>query len=200
MATNFNDNDNTLFVKLGKGSQKDLMAVLERYFSPLLHYISRVVLNRETAKEIVMDAMEILWENRISVATMEKPYSWLQKCAFNGSLKYLKTKSKNAFVVPLKEDFNPPAADKLEYGLEAKEFSDRIFLLIDQLPPRQKEIIRLKIYDNLTREQIARRLHISESSVKNQITEANKKLRKLMEDISKYYLLVTFVCLLMTHH
>ena len=129
MATNFNDNDNTLFIKLGKGSQKDLMAVLERYFSPLLHYISRVVLNREIAKEIVMDAMEILWENRISVATMEKPYSWLQKCAFNGALKYLKIKSKNAFVVPLKEDFNPPAADKLEYGLEAKEFSDRIVLV-----------------------------------------------------------------------
>ena len=33
------------------------MAVLERYFSPLLHYISRVVLNREIAKKIVMDAV-----------------------------------------------------------------------------------------------------------------------------------------------
>jgi RNA polymerase sigma-70 factor (ECF subfamily) len=200
MATRFNDNDNTLFIKLGKGSQKDLMAVLERYFSPLLHYISRVVLNREIAKEIVMDAMETLWENRIPVAAMEKPYNWLQKCAFNGALKYLRIKNKNAFVVPLSEDFNPPAADKLEYGLEAKEFSDRIAVLIDQLPPRQKEIIRFKIYYNLTRKQIAGRLNISESSVKNQITEANKKLRKLMEDISKYYLLVTLVCLLMNHH
>ena len=200
MATRFNDNDNTLFIKLGKGSQKDLMAVLERYFSPLVLYIFRVVLNREIAKEIVMDAMETLWEKRISVAAMEKPYSWLQKCAFNGALKYLKIKSKNGFVVPLGEDFNPPAADKLEYGLEAKEFSEHIAVLIDQLPLRQKEIIRLKIYDNLTREEIARRLNISESSVKNQITEANKKLRKLMEDISKYYLVVTLVCLLMTHH
>jgi len=101
---------------------------------------------------------------------------------------------------PLNDDFNPPAADKIESGLEAKELSGYIALLIDQLPPRQKAIIQLKIYYNLTREQIATRLNISESSVKNQITEANKKLRKLMEDISKYYLLLTLVCLLMTHH
>jgi len=200
MATSFNNNDNTLFIKLGKGSQKDLRAVCERYFSTLVNYIFRFVLNREVAREIVMDAMEILWENRISVAEMDKPYSWLQKCAYNGSLKYLKAKSKNAFIVPLNDDFNPPAADKIESGLEAKELSGYIALLIDQLPPRQKAIIQLKIYYNLTREQIATRLNISESSVKNQITEANKKLRKLMEDISKYYLLLTLVCLLMTHH
>ncbi|MDP4129792.1 MAG: sigma-70 family RNA polymerase sigma factor [Bacteroidota bacterium] len=201
MPAGSSNNDNALFKKLGNGSQLELKPIYARYFSSLMKYVLRFVLSTEAAKEITMDVMELLWINREAVAEMDKPLSWLFTCAYYGALKYLRDKRKKAFIVPLEDGFNPPAPDKVEeIGLEARQLSQRIAIAIEQLPPRQKEIIQLKNDYGLNRKEIAEQLHISESTVKNQITEANKKLRKLMADISHYYLLLVLICLLMPHH
>ena len=201
MPANSSSNDNALFKQLGNGAQMDLKPIYARYFSSLMKYVFRFVLSKEAAKEITMDVMELLWVNREAVADMDKPLSWLFTCAYHCSLKYLRDKKKKAFIVPLEDDFNPPAPNKMEGGgLEARQLSQRIALAIERLPPRQREIIQLKKDYGLNRKEIAEQLHISESTVKNQITEANKRLRKLMADISSYYLLLVLVCLLILHH
>jgi RNA polymerase sigma-70 factor (ECF subfamily) len=197
MSEKYDNTNNALFKELGRGSQKDLKKIYILYFPSLVKYIFRIVLNRESAKEIATEALEILWENRDSVATMEAPLGWLFVCAYRCSLKYLRSKKKRGKVVPLEDDFILPATDRIEMMLEAEELSERIDLAIDQLPAQQRIIIRLKTGYDLSRKEIAERLHLSESTVKNQITSANKRLRTLLGNLFKHYLLMIALWLLM---
>ena len=66
----------------------------------------------------------------------------------------------------------------IEEEIEAKNLSDYIDLLINELPPRRREIFNLSRKENKSYKEIAELLHISEKTIENQISEALKYLRK----------------------
>ncbi len=61
--------------------------------------------------------------------------------------------------------------------LEVKELKNLIRQLIDQLPPKCREIFLMSRDSELTHKQIAAQLNISEKTVDEQISRALKKLR-----------------------
>ena len=66
----------------------------------------------------------------------------------------------------------------IEEEIEAHNLSEYIDMLIQELPPRRREIFNLSRKQHLTYKEIAERLNISEKTVENQISEALKYLRK----------------------
>jgi RNA polymerase sigma factor (sigma-70 family) len=63
---------------------------------------------------------------------------------------------------------------------EDRERSKKILEAINQLPPRQKEIIYLKIYKGLTYEEISELMEINYQVVRNLLCQALKTFRKLV--------------------
>ena len=66
----------------------------------------------------------------------------------------------------------------IEEEIEARSLGEYIDTLIDELPPRRREIFNLSRKQHLSYKEIAERLNISEKTVENQIAEALKHLRK----------------------
>jgi len=66
----------------------------------------------------------------------------------------------------------------IEEEIEAKNLSEYIDMLINELPPRRREIFNLSRKGNKSYKEIAELLNISEKTVENQISEALKYLRK----------------------
>jgi len=62
-------------------------------------------------------------------------------------------------------------------NLETRELSEFIESEIRRLPTRMQEVFRLSREDDLSISDIAHRLNLSEQTVKNQLTEALKRLR-----------------------
>ena len=77
------------------------------------------------------------------------------------------------------------SSDELEY----EELLVEANKIIDQLPPRQKEVYRLSREKGLKNEEIAQKLNISKKTVENQVTLAMKFLRGKLDSKELHVLL-----------
>jgi RNA polymerase sigma-70 factor (sigma-E family) len=72
----------------------------------------------------------------------------------------------------------PPVAD----GADARAERDRVWQLVRGLPPRQRAVIVLRYYEDLTEAETARLLDISVGTVKSQSARAMDTLRRKLAD------------------
>jgi len=67
-------------------------------------------------------------------------------------------------------------------ALESREAKDRLQRAIQQLPPRCREVFTMHRFASLPHHEIARRLHISQSTVEKHIAAALERLRQDLAD------------------
>lgn len=165
-----------------QGDAAAFKVLYDRYWQRL--YVKACArVDRNEAKDIVQEVMTTLWRRRNDVFTFE-----------DGEIgRYLFTAVKyrvishyaygaGAAVIPNADVFELPAVEAAaaSSSLEAKEFSEFIETEIRALPPRMQEIFRLSREEELSIADIARRLNLSEQTVKNQLTEALRRLREAL--------------------
>ncbi|MGB8951063.1 MAG: sigma-70 family RNA polymerase sigma factor [Candidatus Aminicenantales bacterium] len=88
---------------------------------------------------------------------------------------YIRHKSK---VLKYAPEANPEPAP--EERIELNERSELLAQAIRKLKPKYKEVLYLYYYQELTREEVARKLHISTNKVSERINYAQKLLRKML--------------------
>ena len=69
----------------------------------------------------------------------------------------------------------------MEKEIDARELVRIVQKAIDMLPPRQREIFRLVKEKGWTRDQVAQQFNLSENTVKNHITDAQHRLRRILK-------------------
>ena len=106
---------------------------------------------------------------------------WLYKIARNHCLNLLRNRARH------KDDVGLPTASHLDELLTGhltrlvqKEQRDRVGELVRGLPESQREVLRLRYVEDLTRSEIAVVLEIAESLVKSRLFEGLKRLRELI--------------------
>jgi len=114
-----------------------LAAVFEAEEAPLVRYASGLVGRREVAEELVQDAFLRLhqhWE------TVEKPRPWLYRCVRNRSLDHLRDNKREY----LSDELPEPDEE-----LERLETAGLLRMLMDELNERDRELIRLRYFEDL---------------------------------------------------
>jgi len=94
------------------------------------------------------------------------------------------------------EDLNDKDHFAIEFDVETRliedaalqELSLKIKKILNTLPPRQKEIMYLRFFENLTLDQISETMNISKQSVNNLLQKAYKSFR------SEWTLLLLLAC------
>ena len=81
--------------------------------------------------------------------------------------------------VPEKSSEDPP--DKV---LADRETLRKVLRHIDALPPKQRQIVRMRIFEELEYDEIAERLGMSEINTRVQLSLARKTLKKRMKSES----------------
>jgi RNA polymerase sigma factor (sigma-70 family) len=177
-------NELSLFKELGEGSEEALIRIYVLYYSRLAEASFRVCADRFLAKEIAFDSLQALWNNRIKVSGNDNPQGWLLKCVKNKTLNALKSeRRRKTMSLADKEDIPAPA--NIQQNLEAKEYAKQVNGAIEKLAPKQKKIIKM-VMEGFNRKEIAKDLSISESTIKKQIYNAYKNLRKILKDYPRY--------------
>ena len=157
------------------GDAEAFKALYDRYWEPLyLKACQRV--DKDEAKDMVQEVMTTLWRRRKDIFTFE-----------DGKIgRYLFTAVKyrviTHYAYTADEVRHPHLFDVLTdeatvNSLEVRELSELIESEINRLPARMQQVFRLSREDDLSIADIARRLNLSEQTVKNQLTEALKRLR-----------------------
>lgn len=150
-------------------------SIYDKYWQALyLKACQRV--DKDEAKDMVQEVMISLWRRRQEISVKQEGdlgrylftairYRVISHYAFTA------TEIKRAGFFDTFENQIAPDA------LEAKELQARIEAEIGRLPARMQQIFRLSREDDHTIADIAQMLQLSEQTVKNQLTDALKRLR-----------------------
>lgn len=170
-------NERFYWQKVAEGDETAFRKIFHSYNERLLPFVLKMVKDETTAEEIVQDTFIKIWENRVSIASMDNPAGYIFTISTNRTLNYLKKTANDARLreklwLRVKDEQND--AEEL---LSFKESSELIKGLVELLPPQRKLIYTLSKEEGLNYDEIAAQLKISRHTVKNQLVDALRFLR-----------------------
>jgi RNA polymerase sigma-70 factor (sigma-E family) len=147
------------------------------HYRRLVSLAGLLVDDRGTAEEVVQDAFESLYRRWGSLRDMSSALAYLDRSVVYGSRSRIRRRyTERSFQLP--EAGTAPSAESA--GVEHRQRDD-LFAAVQQLPQRQREVIVLRYYLDLSEDQIAGWLGVSSGSVKKHASRATAALQRRME-------------------
>ncbi|RIJ50606.1 RNA polymerase sigma-70 factor [Maribellus luteus] len=190
------DGSNDLIEKLRQGNEAAYISLFNDYYSLLCAYSRRYVGRKDIAEEIVSETFFNLWNNRKKLGSVSSIKAYLFKAVANNSLQYLrKLKSEKKIEDYFSSTdgsnigFKEVAENLTEQSLLVQELSIRIEDAVNQLPPQQQTVFRLKRFEGKTNKEIADEMGIAVKTVEMHLSKAMLSLRNDLKDYLPAFLL-----------
>jgi RNA polymerase sigma-70 factor (ECF subfamily) len=171
------DAERTAVAACRRGEREAFDVLVARYQRPIYRLCYRYVNNHEDANDLAQDAFLKAWR-AISSFRGESAFStWLYRIAVNACLNHRALKRPLTQELPeVLVDPRPGAEAEAERDDEAR----RVRAAVSRLPDRQRATLILKIYHDLTHEEVAGILGSSVGTVKANLFHALANLRRQM--------------------
>jgi RNA polymerase sigma-70 factor (sigma-E family) len=136
----------------------------------LLRFGRALTGSHEAGADLVQDALErtLLAWNRLE--SRHEPEGYVRRIMVNRNISIWR-----------KWGREHATAEITDRGIEDRHFDDDMWRALQTLPPRQRAVIALRYYEDLSEAEIARALGCSVGTVKSQASKALAKLRTLVE-------------------
>jgi RNA polymerase sigma-70 factor, ECF subfamily len=179
------DHDPVLPGTIGPEDAVAFEAFYRRLFTPILRYVYRYVHDQETAEEIAQDAFYQIWRHLGSAQPVRELQAYVYTTARNAALKHLRRQQVERRrlgkrVPPAALAHGPGVPAEGERRLASSELAAAIQQAVDALPPRQREVIRMKLAAPVTHREIGAALGIDPDTVSVHFTRAIERLRRTL--------------------
>jgi RNA polymerase sigma-70 factor (ECF subfamily) len=172
-----------LDVKAGDEASFDLL--LQKYRSPLVNFLFRVVRDRATAEDLAQEVFLRVYRARAQYSPSAKFTTWLFRIATNLALNSVRDNRHRqmdvSIDVPAEEDEAPmqlPSRDmRIDEHMVERDRSEFIRKTIAALPEKQRVAVLLHKYEEMDYADIAKILDCSESALKSLLFRAYETLR-----------------------
>jgi len=152
------------------------------YHKKLYRIAYKFLENQPDAEDMVQETYIKIWQMRNDWETIINPESFAVTLLKNNCLDYLK-KVRPA-TSPI-YDMNLPVIDSVIVQVENRDKLKHIQFIMGQLPVQQEQIIRLKVWDNLTDEEIEKITGLTRGNIKVIVSRARKKIKELYQNWEK---------------
>jgi RNA polymerase sigma-70 factor (sigma-E family) len=169
---------------VSQGGGWDADAAVEELYAAHYRRLVRLsvllVRDVETAEEVVQDSFVAMHGRWRSLREPDKALAYLRQTVVNRSRSVLRHRGVRAAYAP------PPPRDQSGADEDALASERRASVLdaLRGLPDRQREVLALRYYLDLSEADIAQTLGISRGAVKSHASRGVAALRSLMEDVS----------------
>src|SRR6184192_3816101 len=167
-------------------ANQDAEQLLRRFETPLLQFATRIIGNREKARDVVQETF-IKFQSNGAVAP-EKTATWLFTVCRNGALNVCRKEKRIMYldeeIIASREDEQPMPFERIEQ----REASGFLMKILATLPPRQQEVLQLKFQNDLSYQQIAEITKTTANNVGVLIHTALKTLRQRYGEASKDFI------------
>jgi RNA polymerase sigma-70 factor (family 1) len=166
-----------MLLELSKGNQAAFKMIYHEYGPKLLGNLVKLVKSDSVAQEILQDVFIKVWENHENIDVEKSFRSYLFKIAENKAFDFFRKaardkKLQETLIAAATEQF-----DQIETNLFAKENAFILEKAISELPRQRQLIFRLSKLDDMSYEEISKRLGISTSTISDHIVKATKAIR-----------------------
>jgi RNA polymerase sigma-70 factor (ECF subfamily) len=155
--------------------------ILDQYWDKIFHHIQKIVKDTEQARDITSEVFAKVYLNLNLFKPNFKFNSWIYKVATNTAIDYLRSEKLRNDIQIKPDDYIQVADDSTaDTAINKKEKNNALDLAISMLKEEYRIIIRLRYYEELSYEEIARTLHIPIGTVKANLFRAKKMLSKIV--------------------
>ena len=151
----------------------------QRFFSfhPKLYRIAlALVESPEDAEDILQEAYTKLWSKRDSLEAVQQPEAFAVTIVRNLCLDFLRSPRTNSRSEPL-ETVILHCEDSPERQVETRDQLRQVVRLIQELPPNQQQVIRLRGMEDCSMEEIAEITGFSPANVRTLLSRARKYIK-----------------------
>lgn len=157
-----------------QGEEAAFDCLYRELFPSLTYFANHIVLDADTAEDIVQDCFVLLWKRRDRLSHVTAIKSYLYASVRNQSLKHLERQQRKVKVT--KQASEEPS---FEEAVIAAETARELYQLIESLSPSLQQIIRLYYLQGKSNKEIATQLNIQPDTVIRQRLRAIIALRKI---------------------
>jgi len=175
--------DDKLIIKnLKDGDVLSFDNIFKKYNKKVYYFALSYLKNKEEAEDVVQEVFMNLWKYRDQINEYYVFSKYLFKITYNETCKkFRKQASDKKHLGEVLQNFTLED-NSTNLDIEYNNLLETANLVIEKLPPRQKNIFLLNIKEQLTNEQIAQQLNISKKTVENYLAKAKTSLKKSLSD------------------
>ncbi len=185
-------NERDLFIRISEGDESAFSTCYIHYTRQLLPSLMRLLGSRESAEEVLQEVFLKVWLFRDRLAEVENPTSWLFRVTANTARDWLKIKMRARQRIA--ESGRMAAAQKVssQEQTDLKALSAVIQRTIRAFPSQRRRIYEMSREEGLKPSEIAARLQLSVSTVKNTLLAALKAIRENVEEAGFWTVFMLF--------
>jgi RNA polymerase sigma-70 factor (ECF subfamily) len=153
---------------------------LEAHVGTVWRYAMRLARRADLAEDLTQEALLRAWRGRHQLRDPQLVRVWLLRIATNVWTDHLRQSRFRPHALAAEPACpRPPAAVRSE----REEQVDRALAAMDELPPRQRQVIYLATCEGLSHAEVAEVLGIDTAAVKASLSLARREMRRRLKDI-----------------
>jgi RNA polymerase sigma-70 factor (ECF subfamily) len=175
---------------LQNGDQKAFAELMKRYWEPVYFMLNRMVMNKDDAEDLTIEAFGKAFKNLSQYSPQYAFSTWLFKIASNNAIDFIR-KKKMENVTSLDRSVDRDGGEELNQQIKGhgltpeetiikKQDADKVHDVIDKLKPRYKEIVELFYLEQLSVEEISKRLELPVATIKTRLFRARELLMQVL--------------------
>jgi RNA polymerase sigma-70 factor, ECF subfamily len=179
------ERDEWLMVQVAQGQREMLEPLIRRYGTPLLTFICRMVRDRQRSEDLFQDVFLAVWLKRAAYRFPRPFRPWLYKIAINRVRAVLRQR-RGAPMLHFSEDegestdARAAGASPVEVAV-ATESATLVRRAVELLPPRQRMVVSMRVWNQLSYSEIAEALGVREVTVRSNMHDALATIRRHLE-------------------
>lgn len=192
MTDYHNFTDQELAVLLKNGDHSAFTEIYHRYKRLLYTHAYQRLRNEQEVDDIIHELFATLWLKRDHIQFNTNLAGYLYTAVRNRILDYVAHQKIESTYISSFSGFINQSENFTDFLLREKQLTALIEKEIAALPAKMREVFELSRKENLSHEEISRRLGISKKTVKSQVNNALKILRTRLSVIAWIFLILFY--------
>jgi RNA polymerase sigma factor (sigma-70 family) len=164
--------------RLRNGNKEALFSMMSFYYNDLFRYGIKFTADKDLTKDIIGQFFLHIWDHRDKFSAADNVKCYLIVSYKRFLIDYLKKISRQLNLPDNETSSVEYSYEEYIIASQEKEYT-RILLtkIIESLPPREKQLVQLRYYDQLSYKEISDKTSLSMRTVYNKLHEAIKRIR-----------------------
>jgi RNA polymerase sigma-70 factor, ECF subfamily len=170
--------DGELLVRVGQRDREAFEVLYHRYVRPVLGLALRGLRDRQLAEDAVQETFAAVWRSAASFRSERGAATpWLYTVARNAVIDRLRARAEPPSEASELVSTEPGPADHAQASFVAW----RVHRALEELPDREREVIELAYWSDLSQREVAEHLHLPLGTVKTRTRSALARLAAILD-------------------
>lgn len=174
-------NEQVILNRVAADDRDAFREIYNHYYPAVQQYVLLFSFDLSRQDELTQDVFVRIWEKRHKLTNVESFQNYLFKITKNQVLNYIRGARVQQRIKEAQLLSDEPATDDTDHKVQLNQYYRMAADAIEQLPAGRKQVLKMSIEEGLTLDEIAEKLGISKSGVKNQLYAGIAHVRQYLE-------------------